>query len=245
MRISGWIVLALALGLGGSPALGKELPLPAETEIPGDYVTLLCPDLAAGRDVLDNYLVPGELFVDTTTFQRGVEANGCGHRQDRVGPIKIEAVLDRRNVQPGQTYIVYRGTMADGASVIGVLHEAGHNAHPRNVLEQFLAVNTQSGVIAVGEGEHGAYSCPTPNGAVAVVDAAAASTDPLQQLAALRTGLAEHGCVAAVGEFRVTAWHNDVYIEGEYTADQGWTALSAVDQNGGTIGLLYDASAFR
>lgn len=59
MRISGWIVVAL--GLGGSPALGKGWPLPAETEIPDDYATLLCPKstLAAELVTMLNAVQPG------------------------------------------------------------------------------------------------------------------------------------------------------------------------------------------
>jgi hypothetical protein len=245
MRIPGWIVVTATLGLMCAPALAQALPLPGEPEIPEDYATLLCQDVAGGQDVLANYLAPGEHSIDTTIFLEGLKLNDCFYKQDRVGPIKIESVIERRVAQPGQTYILYRGTMADGTDVIGILHEEGYDAYPRTEFQQFLAESTRDGVVLVSEGERGAYICASTEASMAVLDSIGQSDVPDEQLAALDRALNTNGCAAAIGEFRIIERHGDAYIAGGYEADEIWTALTAIDQSEKTVSLLYDASPFR
>lgn len=245
MRALVWVTAALVFGMAASPALAKGLPLPEAVDIPDTYATALCPDEAAGRVMLDQYLLAGPQFADTTTFLAGLEATGCAYDDGRVGPIAIERVLERKNMQPGETVILYRGTMADGAVVIGLVHEEGNNDHPRNPLEEWLAWNTMDGTITVAEGERGAYWCPTPEAAMRVVDAIAGLDTAEEQFAGLEIALSRNFCPAAVGTFQISEVLGEAVIDGGFEAEEVWTALSATDETGTSLGLLYDASPFR
>jgi hypothetical protein len=245
MRALALTTVALVCGMAASPALAEGLPLPKAVDIPDTYATALCPDEAAGQLVLDQYLVAGQYFADTTTFLAGLEASGCAYDDGRVGPITIDSVIARKVVQAGETFILYRGTRADGTDVIGLVHEEGNNDHPRNPLEEWIAWNTMDGTITVAEGESGAYRCPTPEAAMGVVDAVAAAGDADAQLAALDVALTRYFCPEAVGDFEINDVLGETTIDLGFEAEEVWTALSATDATGKTLGLLYDASPFR
>lgn len=246
MGVSGLMVAALTVGMA-SPVLaqGFAMPLPDKTDIPDTYATALCPDVAAGKKMMSDYLVPGQSFADPEVFVAGLEATGCAYDNSRVGDITIEAVIERLQVQKGETFILYRGTKADGSSVVGLVHEEGNNAHPRTPLEEWIAYNTIDGTITLAEGERGAYWCPTPDMAMAVVDAIAAAADTDEKVAALKLGVAQYFCPPAVGEFQISDVLGETYIDGGFEAEEVWTALGATDATGKSMGLLYDASPFR
>lgn len=236
MQVTGWILLAL--GIAVSPVVAKEL-LPEKTEIHEDYATAICPDEAAGQRMIADY------FVDATSFVRGLEVTGCAYSSERPEPITIISIIARKSAAPGETWLLYKGVLANGTSVIGLVEEEGNNAYPPTPLQRWGSMFARGGVLSLSAEDKRGYICPTPGAAIDVVATVLTTSGAEQQLAAFRAALRRHSCAFASGEFRVTELHHSGYIEIGLEASEDWTALSAIDAQGRSVGVIYDSSMFR
>lgn len=226
----GLIAFVLAL----APAAHAQTEaLPRQVEIAEDFGTYLCPNEGAGRQMAGH--------LQRSDIAGGYRATGCRARPDRSGTIRITQVLQRFRVDafnPPQTYMLYRGTATDGREVIGLVSEDGNNSHPRDPLGYFLRDFTQGGTIAV-EARNPAYACPDGIAAAKVVVALVAGRP---RSALLQQALAANGCAPARGQYRVTALHQRQQAEPSLEAEEDWVALSATDDAGRAVGLLYNAA---
>lgn len=245
MKSLGAVLGLLTLSLA-APALGQSLPLPEQPEIAEDYATYLCPTEAAAATMLVDYLQHNRM-------QAGYRATGCRARIENTGPIRIVEVLRRQDmIEFGTpaTYMLYRGTMQDGQSVIGLVNERGNNQHPRTPFTRWLASNAPGGTLTIAARARRGHACPSPEAAMKVVaaitEAKRRSAPVARQKAAFTAALRSNGCTAAAsGAYRVTALHQSEMIDLGFEADEDWTALSVTDPRGRAAGLVYDASVFR
>ena len=224
----------VAFALAFAPAAHAQTEaLPRQVEIAEDFGTYLCPSESAGRQMAGH--------LQRSDIAGGYRATGCRARPDRTGTIRITEVLQRFRVEafnPPQTYMLYRGTAADGREVIGLVGEEGNDRHPRDALGYFLRDATREGTIEV-EARNPAYVCPDGIAAAKVVVALVAGRP---RSALLQQALAANGCAPARGRYRVTALHQRQQAEPSLEAEEDWVALSATDGDGHTVGLLYNTA---
>ncbi|MBR0781075.1 hypothetical protein [Bradyrhizobium iriomotense] len=98
------------------------------------------------------------------------------------------------------------------------------------------------------EGYYRAYACPRFDLAEAVVaaipDRGKIRTTVKRRDAVMAAALHNNNCVPAKGLYRVTAVGHEIEIDRGSEAQEYWTALTAVDASGRTIGLVFDSSPF-
>ncbi|CEJ15030.1 hypothetical protein BN1110_05366 [bacterium YEK0313] len=231
----------VAFALAFVPAAHAQTDaLPRQVEIAEDFGTYLCPSESAGRQMAGH--------LQRADIAGGYRATGCRARPDRSGTIRITEVLQRFRVEafnPPQTYMLYRGTAADGRQVIGLVGEEGNDRHPRDALGYFLRDATRDGMIEV-DTRNPAYVCPDGVAAakvvVALADRARGAAPTARRTALLQQALAANGCSPAAGRYRVTALHQRQQAEPSLEAEEDWVALSATDRDGRTVGLLYNTA---
>ena len=98
------------------------------------------------------------------------------------------------------------------------------------------------------KGYYRAYACLRFDVAEAVVaaipDRHKIRTSVKGQDAAMAAALRRNNGVPAKGQYRVTAVGHEVEIDRGSEAQEYWTALTAVEASGRTIGLVFDSSPF-
>lgn len=98
------------------------------------------------------------------------------------------------------------------------------------------------------DGYYRAYACPRFDLAEAVVaaipDRSKTGATVKVQDAAMVAALHKNQCAPAKGLYRVTAVGHEIEIDRGPEAQEYWTALTAVDASGRTIGLVFDSSPF-
>lgn len=229
-----------------APLLAQEQPLPARTDIPEDYSAVVCPgDAAAIAMLRDHHRESPYGNLDTPEFMRGLAATGC--EQDG-GPLEIERVIQRRAIGTGQDgpFIAFEARRPNGEIVFGTVDEGGNNAHPRTPLERWAQIHAPGGMLEAQAGEQRAYLCPSTSAAQGVIAAIPPTREPgvedPRQSQAFASSIRTQRCVEASGRFRVTEVHASAFISLGFEAGEDWTALTAIDVNGNTVGLVYDAS---
>jgi hypothetical protein len=235
----------LIIATGHAAAQGE--PLPQRTDIREDFSTVICPSEAQARRMLREFYVPGGPWFDGQTFMRGLGITGC---QQLSGPLEIREVVERKQVvdTPTSVYLMYRATRPDGASVFGIVHEAGNNRHPRTAEERWRQNYAPDGSVTANTDRRTTYQCPTPEAAMAVIAAIPRlrenerGTKVSRQTRARDAALTANRCLRADGSYTVSKVHGGVFISLGYEAGQEWTALTVVDKQGRTVGLLYDSS---
>jgi hypothetical protein len=230
-------------------AMAQQHPLPRRADISEGFSTVICPDEAAARRMFDEFHVPGEQWLDTSAFMRGLRQTGCDQKS---GPVRIAAVLQRKTMVPGQTesnYILYRGERPDGSVLFGIVHEFGNDTFPRTPEERWLRLHARNGMVVAGTNRRKTYVCATPEQARRVVAAIPAIRDSERGKAATRLMAArdkalqqESGCRPVNGTvYRVVRVHAKAFISLGPDAGEEWTALTVTDSVGRTVGLLYDS----
>lgn len=251
-----FLILPFLLALA-PPAVAQDdaLPLPEKTDIPAEFSITLCPDESAAREMLDLYHVvlppPRNHILDTTSFFDGLAATGCVQNEGRpAGVITIEQVLARRDFELAtmlETHIAFRGRGEDGTPVIALVDESWNNRLPRTPLERFLRDFTDEGVLADMESDPLRpliYVCATPAKAQAVIAQMAdpdTASDTAQE-AAFRMAIRVNACQPGYGSYRITEWHGERAVSCGVECWSNWTALTATDEQGQIVGLLFDAS---
>jgi hypothetical protein len=228
-------------------AAAEVEPLPQRTDIPADYSTVICPAEPQARRMLREFYVAGGQWFNGQVFMSGLDITGC---RQLGGPLQIREVLERKRVVDTETgiYLMYRAVRPDGASVFGIVHESGNNRHPRNPEERWRQTNAPEGHVIANTDKRTTYVCPTPEAAMAVVAAIPRlrenerGTKVSRQARARDTALTASRCIRADGTYTVSKVHNSVFISLGYEAGQEWTALTVIDRQGRTVGLLYDSS---
>jgi hypothetical protein len=120
-------------------AQGLTEPLPQKTEIPSDLSTVICPTEAAARTMLSEYYGIG-IVRDRgiSRFQKGLSATGCVENSRKAkSVITIRQILLRKSyriVEGRIYYLIYRGTNAAGADVIGIVEDSEKNEHLRTFM---------------------------------------------------------------------------------------------------------------
>jgi len=237
------VALAGIAAIAATPLLAQTERLPRRTDIPDDFSTVVCGNETQARVMFAQHYVSDGRYVDSQRLVDGLKLAGC---EQTVGPIRIVAVLQRRQLEqgPGGTYMLYRGQRPDGGVVFGIIHEGGNDNHPRTALERWYQDYAPGGVLTATRGESQTYVCPTPLAAQRVV----AAIPPMrnrgganpQQLTAKRAALKAQRCTLAVGQFRVTAVHRSAYVSRGFEAGENWTAVTATNAQGRVVGLLHD-----
>jgi len=241
-------LVALAMMIAASE------PLPAKTDIQTDFSTVICPDEAAARTMLDTYYgvqpPPRNHTIDTSLFFRGLESTGCTQSSpDAASVITIDRVIARRTLQLAggtETHLVYRGTNAKGVTLVGIVDETGNDSHPRNDFERWLSEFIPGGVLDYDPTVmETVYLCPTVDGARAAVRAIPAKGNDTVRNAAFARARIANGCKqAAAGRYRITARHENRDIACGYECEDVWNALAATDQRGRPVALIFDGSHF-
>lgn len=242
--MSRWI--ALLLSAVSAPLLAQGLSLPERRDIPEDYSAVICPNEAAASRMLRDFHAESQYrSLDTPKFMEGLKATGC---EQHGGPLEIDAVLDRRPIGDGRDgpFIAFKAHRPDGTIVFGTVDEAGNNRHPRTELERWAQLHAPEGVLQAGANDLPTYRCASPKAAQAVVAAIPQPGRPgvanPKLSAAFKTAIKAQGCSLAMGKFRVTEIHDSAFISLGFEEGEEWTALTATDASGATVGLVYDAS---
>jgi len=98
------------------------------------------------------------------------------------------------------------------------------------------------------KGYYRAYACPDVAAATSVIAAIPDSTTQrataAQQGVALKNALQAQKCAPAKGRYRIALIGAQAEINHGVEASEEWTAISAVDSEGRTIGLVFDASVY-
>jgi hypothetical protein len=241
--------LAAFLLLTAAAANAQQEPLPRRPDIPENFSTVICPDEASARQMLNEFHIRGAQSFDTSVFMIGLRRTGCDQKS---GPIRITQVLQRKTVVPGQTesvYVLYRGERPDGSVVFGVIHEFGNDTFPRTPQERWLRNNARDGVVQAGANRRRTYVCETPGQARGVIAAIPAIRDSERGREATRLLAArdralrqEPGCrPVRDARYRVVDSHERAFISLGPDAGEEWTALTVTDSSGRTRGLLYDS----
>lgn len=233
---------------------GAGEPLPAKTDIPPDYSTVICPNEAAARQMLDRYYgvqpAPQNHTIDTGSFFQGLEATGCTQKSpDAASAITIRQVVARRTLAlagGSETYLIYRGANATGTALVGIVDETGNDKHPRTDFERWLSEFIPEGRLDYDPAEMSVvYACPVVDGARAAVRAIPAKGGDKAQNAAFAKARAANGCVqAAAGAYRISARHEERNIQCGFECDDVWNALAATDARGRAVGLIFNGSHF-
>ncbi len=230
------------------------LPLPQKTDIQADFSTVICPNEAAARRMLDNHYVanpaPRNYGINTDLFFAGLKATGCVQGgPDAETIIEIKQALARKTIRLAsdtEIYLLYRGVNGRGKTVVGIVDEPGNNKFPRNDYERWLVEWTRDGVITVSGNADAdpVYSCATPLAARNAVKAVPLKGTERVKRAAFSKALAANKCSkAARGQYRVATVHEDRTISCGYECEDNYTALTAT-RGGRTVGLIFDASHF-
>ena len=98
------------------------------------------------------------------------------------------------------------------------------------------------------KGYYRAYACPDVAAATSVIaaipDATTQRTTAAQQSVALKNALQAQKCTPAKGRYRIALIGAQADINHGVEASEEWTAISAVDPDGRTAGLVFDASVY-
>ncbi len=226
----------------GTPAI----PLPAKTDVPADMGgVVLCADDPTARRMYETYFVdkPGSTLINLDAFFAGLKATGCTQTS---GPLTISRVDQRKKLADG-SYIRFAGLTPDGKPVYGILNEDANNRFPRTDLERWLENRMQNGIINMAEYDRTVYRCPSVQSARAVVTAIpeGEKVSSNRQVKALKNTLKKQKCgKISIGKFTVKAVHESRWIiYGEEDA-QEFTALTVIDENGKTVGLVFDGAMY-
>ncbi len=235
-------------------ASGAGEPLPAKIDIPNDFSTIICPDEAAARTMLDRYHgvqpAPRNHVIDTSLFFEGLKATGCTQNSpEAASTITIQGVVARRTLAlagGNESYIVYRGVNAAGAALVGIVDETGNDKHPRTDFERWLSEFIPDGRLDYAPGDMSVvYACPTVDGARAAVRAIPAKGGDKAQNAAFAKARAANGCIqAAAGRYRIGARHEERNIACGFECEDVWNALAAIDARDRAVGLIFNGSHF-
>jgi hypothetical protein len=231
------------------------LPLPDRVDIRDGYSTVICPNEAAGRVMLQDYYrvkpAPNNHITDTDKYFAGLRATGCSQDTPRTGTITIQAVLARveLTLAPGkENYILYRGVMGSAAKpVIGIVDEDGNNGFARTELAQWTQTHTTDGWLDArgNDPEVGIfYRCETPELAVAVIGAMKGTTKasvPTYR-ARLKQQIAARSCRPARDRYFVTVLRDHTTNDCGDECTIQLTAIEAIDRSGLKVGVVYDAS---
>ena len=195
---------------------------------------------ASARRMYSDYIISGTTDTEIARFFEGLRATGCVQSQ---GPVQIEQVLARKSV--GTSYVLYQGSARSGL-VYGIVNELGNNDHPRNAFQQWIRNNTANGVLVAQPQEQRTYACISVNAAKRFISAIPAvrarGTRNGRQLEAKHRALSANGCRPTRGQFQIIAVHATAFISLGYESGENWTALTAKDSQGRTVGLIYDSS---
>lgn len=220
-------------------------PLPRQQDIPQELSTVICPDAAATRRLIEDYYrVNAEGIFDTYYFFDGLKETGC--QQDR-GPLTIEEVLSRKVLSDGKagSYMAYRARRPDGDTVFGIVDEVLNDTHPRTAFGQWMELHAPSGKLVNHPGGGKLYLCRSPDAARQVIRAIPPVREPgtanPHPYRARDHAFAANGCVLAQGEYQITAVGDSVFIDIGPEAGEEWTALEATDDKGRKVGLVFDA----
>ncbi|HEV2600067.1 hypothetical protein [Sphingopyxis sp.] len=235
-------------------AQGSSEPLPAKTDIPNDFSTVVCPGEAAAREMLGSYYgvqpAPRNHTIDTALFFRGLAATGCSQSSaDAKSTITIQQVIARRTLPlagGSETHLVYRGVNASGTRVIGIVDETGNDRHPRTDYERWLSEFIPGGVLNYDPSTMGAvYSCTTVDSARAAMKAIPTKGNASARNATFAKGRAANGCrQAAAGRYKITARHEERTISCGFECEDVWNALAATDARGRAVALIFNGSHF-
>ncbi len=244
---------ALALAAPGAASASQpqsqppSLPLPTRTDVPEDRGgVVLCPDRASAETMFSTYIADGKAgstMINLDLFFAGLQATGCTQGG---GPLTVSRVEDRKKLAEGG-FIRFIGVRPDGSMVIAIMNEDANNRHPRTALERWLEPRSDDGTLTIDAASARAYRCPSVAAARAVVTAitatdGAAGSGQARQSQALKAALRRQRCTMASGTFTITDVHEVRMIELGFEAVEEWTALSATDAAGRSIGLVYDGS---
>ena len=236
----------ILLSAVSAPLLAESLPLPEHRDVPEDYSAVICPDEAAAATMLRVYHQESSYGnLETPKFMEGLTATGC---EQHGGPLEIDSVIDRRTIGTGQDgpFIAFKAHRPDGTVIFGTVDEGGNNRHPRTPLERWTQLHAPDGFIEAGVDGLATYRCSSPNAAQAVISAIPKGSDTgdadPRQATAFKAALKAQGCAPASGKFRVTEVHSSAFISLGLESGEDWTALTATDASGATVGLVYDAS---
>ncbi len=243
------ITAPLLVIAAGNSASAQTERLPIRTDVPEDYSMVHCPNEPATRTMLRNYYVTDNKGFLGPTFFKGLEATGC---EQQSGPVTIVEVLERISMgsEPSDTYVAFRsigtGGALKGKQIFGIVHEAGNNQHPRTALDRWKRMHAPNGVVNASPADKRVYICPTPKAAMNVVAAIPpvrqkGVNQPLQ-VRAKEAAVKANRCGWATGRFRVTAVHNSAFISLGYEVGEHWTALTATDARGKSVGILHDSN---
>lgn len=248
------IAFALQGGAQGS-AQGATLPMPQKTDVPNDLSTVICPNEAAARRMLNDFYsvkpAPNNYNTNGDAFFAGLRATGC--RQDSPHsnvPITIRSVLARKTVKlarESETYMLYRGVNAKGVAVVGIVNETVNNKHPRTDYERWLATWAPDGRLEVSaeQGSDPVYLCPSVTAARLTVRAIPVKGNGQAKNTAFANARKANGCRrAAPGVYRVTARYEHREILCGYECSDDWNALAATDPRGRAVALIFDGSHF-
>lgn len=235
-------------------AQGVSEPLPAKTDIPNDFSTVICPSEAAAREMLGSYYgvqpAPRNHTIDTALFFKGLAATGCSQNSaEAKSTIAIQQVIARRTLPlagGSETHLVYRGTNASGSRVIGIVDETGNDKHPRTDYERWLSEFIPGGVLDHDPtGNRTVYLCPTIDGARSAVKAIPGKGNDTVRNAAFAKARTANACrQAAAGRYKITARHEERAIPCGFECEDVWNALAATDTRGRTVALIFNGSHF-
>ena len=246
MSLTALMIVAAAQGAGE--------PLPAKTDIPNDFSTIICPGEAAARTMLDRYHgvqpAPRNHTIDTGLFFAGLEATGCTQSSPAAAStITIQGVIARRTLVlagGNESYVAYRGINATGVPLVGIVDETGNDKHPRTDFERWLSEFIPEGRLDYQPAEMSVvYACPTVDGARAAVRAIPVKGNDKVQNGAFAKARAANGCIqAAAGAYRIGARHEERSIACGFECEDVWNALAATDARDRPVGLIFNGSHF-
>lgn len=247
--------MALSTFLAAFAMQGATLPMPQKIDVPSDLSTVLCPNEAAARRMLDEFYnvkpAPNNYNTNSDAFFEGLRVTGC--RQDSPHSnvaITIRAVLARKTVKlarENETYMLYRGVNAKGLAVVGIVNEGANNVHPRTDYERWLSEWAPGGRIEVrtDQGSDPVYLCPSLTTARLTVRAIPLKGNDRTKSTAFSNARKANGCRRAVaGIYRVTARYEHRAIACGYECYDEWNALAATDPRGRAVALIFDGSHF-
>jgi hypothetical protein len=228
------------------PSSAHSEALPEQRDIPEELSTVICPDLASTRFLMDKYYrVNGNGIFDIYYFFDGLAATGC---EPGSGPLRVEEVLSRKVLLDGRAgrYMAYKALRPGGDTVFGIVNEVLNDTHPRTAFGQWMQLHAPSDRLVNHPGGGKLYQCQSPDAARQVIRvippvAVKGAANP-EQDQARDQAFADHGCALAHGEFTITAVGASAFISTGPEAGEDWTALEATDANGQVVGLVYDAS---
>lgn len=230
-------------------------PLPDRVDIPDGFVTVICPNEAAGRTMLADYYrvkpAPNNYTNDIDRFFAGLKATGCTQDRPRTSTVTIQAVIARRELtyaEGKENHLLYRGVLNPGGKqVIGIVDEDANNGYARTKLAQWTEHRTTDGWLDAIGGRVTVdtfYRCDTPEQAAAVVKALKTTTKARWNVlqAKLKPLLAAQGCRPARSRYFVTALRDEIYYDCGFECGGDLTAIEALDRSGLKVGLVYGGS---